>query len=83
MRITLIISTLGTGGAERAMSVLANYWAEHGREVTLITLAQAGEDFYALHPKIHRVGLGVMGSSAHFGAVVKNNLRQLATGTGN
>jgi GalNAc-alpha-(1->4)-GalNAc-alpha-(1->3)-diNAcBac-PP-undecaprenol alpha-1,4-N-acetyl-D-galactosaminyltransferase len=36
MRLTLVISTLGRGGAERVMSVLASAWAREGKEVTLV-----------------------------------------------
>lgn len=59
------------------MSVMANYWAEHGREVTLITLASTGEDLYPLHPRIHRIGLGLMGNSSHFAAAVWNNFQRM------
>ena len=42
MRITLVISTFGAGGAERVMAVMANYWAEQDHDLTPITLAFAG-----------------------------------------
>ena len=45
MRITMVISSLGGGGAERVMSAMAKYWVESGRKVTLITLAETGGDF--------------------------------------
>ena len=63
MHITLVISTLANGGAERVMTVMANYWAERGQEVTLITFSSAKEDFCLLHPGIHRVGLDLMGGT--------------------
>ena len=65
MRITLVISSLTTGGAERVMSVIANYWAANGQEVSLITLASPFSDFYALHPAVKRVGLGLLVTSGH------------------
>lgn len=37
MRILLLLSALGSGGAERVMTLLANYWTEQGNEVTLMT----------------------------------------------
>ncbi len=77
MRITLVISNLGAGGAERVMSVMANYWADHGYEVTVITIASAGEDFYALHPRVHRIGLGLYRSSSHVAASVWSNFVKL------
>lgn len=76
-RITLVISYLGGGGAERVMSIVANYWAEHGRKVTLITLGLAHEDFYAIDHSVHRVELGLRVNSLHFAAAIKNNLRKL------
>ncbi|MCI5140043.1 MAG: glycosyltransferase, partial [Candidatus Electrothrix sp. AR1] len=37
-KIILVISSLRGGGAERVMSNLANYWAERGLDVILVTL---------------------------------------------
>ena len=74
MRITLIISTLGAGGAERTMSLMANYWVQHGRNVTLVTLASTEADFYALDSRVQRVGLGLMGNSLNFIVAVWNNV---------
>ena len=77
MRITMVISSLGAGGAERVMSAMAKYWVESGREVTLITLAAIGEDFYALHPDVHRVALGLTGSSQRLVDAVRNNVQRV------
>jgi GalNAc-alpha-(1->4)-GalNAc-alpha-(1->3)-diNAcBac-PP-undecaprenol alpha-1,4-N-acetyl-D-galactosaminyltransferase len=60
MRITLAISSMGSGGAERVMATLANRWAEQGHAVTLLTLSGAADDFYELNPAIARVGLSLM-----------------------
>jgi GalNAc-alpha-(1->4)-GalNAc-alpha-(1->3)-diNAcBac-PP-undecaprenol alpha-1,4-N-acetyl-D-galactosaminyltransferase len=76
-RITLVISSLGSGGAERVMSVMANYWAKHDREVTLITLTSVQEDFYTLHPRVRRIGLGLNVNSSHVIAAIKNNLQRV------
>ena len=77
MRVTLIISSLGAGGAERMMSSMANYWAEHAREVTLITLASRTDDFYSLHHGVHRIALGLTGTSSHVASAAWNNIRRL------
>ena len=77
MRIALVISTLGAGGAQRVMSILANYWARHGREVVLITMSPEGNDWYKLHPGVQRVGLNLLGSSRHTGQALQNNLQRL------
>ena len=52
MNITLVISSLSSGGAERVLSNLANYWAEKRHRVTIITLA-LGVPFYQLSEKIN------------------------------
>lgn len=74
MRITLVIATLGSGGAERVMSMMANYWADSGRHVTLVTLSSPDADFYAVDPRVRRVGLGLLGYSQTVFAAVRNNL---------
>lgn len=53
----MVISSLASGGAARVMSIMANFWAERGREVTIVTLASQSRDFYSLHPMVRRVGL--------------------------
>lgn len=45
------------GGAERVMSIMANYWAGMGWPVSLITLDSPGPYFYPLHPDVAFVGL--------------------------
>ena len=74
MRITLVIESLGGGGAERVASIMADYWAEHGQEVTLITLASEREDFYSVHSRIHRIALGLTGPSYSFAHAIRNNV---------
>ena len=77
MRITLVISTGGAGGAERAISTMANYWAARDREVTILTLSSEAGDWYELHPRVKRVGLNLLSASAHLGEALRNNLRRV------
>lgn len=56
MKLLFVISALGCGGAERAMSDLANYWAKAGHAVTVVSLTQIDEpDFYPLDLSVSRV----------------------------
>nr|WP_309502603.1 glycosyltransferase family 4 protein [uncultured Roseovarius sp.] len=57
--ICLFVGTLKPGGAERVMSWLANQLVNTGHEVTLITMAECGADFFFLDPAIRRIGLGL------------------------
>lgn len=77
MNITLVISSLGGGGAERVMWHMANYWVERGRRVTLITLYSNGGDFYVVDSRVKRVDLGLGQASSNFFAALGNNLRRL------
>ena len=77
MRITLVIATLGAGGAERVMTQMANYWAGHGHGVTLVTLDEAERDFYVVHPAVARVGLGLARPSFGLRQALINNLDRI------
>jgi len=57
--IVLVISSLAMGGAERNMSLMANYWVRHGRRVTLITFDSESEDFWSVDPAVNRVCLSL------------------------
>lgn len=74
MKLVLVISSLGGGGAERVMTLLANAWVERGNEVTLITLASDRKDRYRLDPAVRRIALDVAGNSAHVLAAVAHNI---------
>ena len=59
MRLTLVISTLDGGGAERMATIMANYWAAKAWEVTILTTSFAGAaPCYELHPCVTHVDLG-------------------------
>ncbi len=77
MNLLLVISSLAAGGAERVLSILANFWAAKGWRVTLITLDMPTSDFYPLDRRIRRVGLGLMGESPSLGMALKQNLKRL------
>jgi GalNAc-alpha-(1->4)-GalNAc-alpha-(1->3)-diNAcBac-PP-undecaprenol alpha-1,4-N-acetyl-D-galactosaminyltransferase len=59
-RLVLVIGSLQGGGAERQFSEMANYWAQCGVRVTLVTCSgREAEDFYPLHGAVERVRLEV------------------------
>lgn len=62
MNITLVISSLSSGGAERVLVGMANWWAGRGVKVTIITYS-VGNDFYTLAPGVNRVRLDLLRNS--------------------
>jgi GalNAc-alpha-(1->4)-GalNAc-alpha-(1->3)-diNAcBac-PP-undecaprenol alpha-1,4-N-acetyl-D-galactosaminyltransferase len=56
-RLTLVISSLAAGGAERVMSMLASHWALAGHTVTLITIASPADDHYPVDSRVRRIDL--------------------------
>jgi len=61
MKITLVISTLNPGGAERVMTTLANAWAEKQAEVIFVTFKEPGyQSFYPLHPRVTLCNLNLL-----------------------
>jgi GalNAc-alpha-(1->4)-GalNAc-alpha-(1->3)-diNAcBac-PP-undecaprenol alpha-1,4-N-acetyl-D-galactosaminyltransferase len=78
MKITLVIYAMGIGGAQRVMSIVANYWATHGWEVTLITLADRSRpSFYYLEPQIKLVQLGIIGDSPNFLTILRTGWQRI------
>lgn len=53
MKIILLVSSMGSGGAERVAATLANAWSERGDDVTLVaTFSKRGPCFYPLSDKV-------------------------------
>lgn len=61
MKITCFIASLGGGGAEHQMAILADMLFEKGHEVTLVTYNNI-PDHYTVSPSVKRVRLNVVGS---------------------
>jgi GalNAc-alpha-(1->4)-GalNAc-alpha-(1->3)-diNAcBac-PP-undecaprenol alpha-1,4-N-acetyl-D-galactosaminyltransferase len=79
MKVTLVIYGLGGGGAERVMSILANYWVCQGWEVTLIMLVDATQPcFYPLDPRIKLKSLGLAKISANWLAAIYHTWQRVA-----
>ncbi len=76
---TVIIFTarLGIGGAERVASVMANYWATQGWHVILLTQKEADQDFYSLHEKVTRIGMGLLNESTSLKAAIAQNINRV------
>lgn len=74
MRVTLIIYALTPGGAERVLSIMANYWASKGWLITLLTFDNGSvAPFYELDPRVQHLPMNLAGCSSNsFGAIVNN-----------
>jgi GalNAc-alpha-(1->4)-GalNAc-alpha-(1->3)-diNAcBac-PP-undecaprenol alpha-1,4-N-acetyl-D-galactosaminyltransferase len=78
MKVTLVIYAMGLGGAQRVMSILANYWATHGWEVTLITLSGCTRpSFYELEAQVKLVQLGIIGDSPNFIQILRTGSQRI------
>ena len=77
MRITLVISSLERGGAERIISLLANAWAEQGKHVTLIPFDDREPPAYPIHRDVELQSLHVTNEAAGnpWRALYRNVLR--------
>jgi glycosyltransferase involved in cell wall biosynthesis len=65
---------MGKGGAERVVSVLADYFANDGYEVVIATLWEEKQE-YILNPKVRRIGVGLSTKQEKKGRIIKNIIR--------
>ncbi len=77
-RLTMFISSLVTGGAERVMIELANHWAGRGWSITLIHYGSPDVPAaFPLDPRVREVPLGLHRVSGNPIAAVRNNLHRI------
>jgi GalNAc-alpha-(1->4)-GalNAc-alpha-(1->3)-diNAcBac-PP-undecaprenol alpha-1,4-N-acetyl-D-galactosaminyltransferase len=78
MKITLISSSLNVGGAERVMSIISNYWAAKGWQITILTFSDGSEPpFYDLNKNIDYRPLGIKNRGGYTISALRHNLRQI------
>jgi GalNAc-alpha-(1->4)-GalNAc-alpha-(1->3)-diNAcBac-PP-undecaprenol alpha-1,4-N-acetyl-D-galactosaminyltransferase len=80
MKLTLISSSLGFGGAERVMSIMANYWATKGWKITILTFDDGSDDpFYDLDRRIDVRALGIESQDGYQISVpsIQSNLKRV------
>lgn len=77
MKICFVIASLGAGGAERFVSLLANRWAARGEDVTIVTIAAAVGDHYELDPRVERLALDLETESHSLAQAVTSNLAKI------
>lgn len=78
IHLCLVIQSLGPGGAEKVLSVLANSWSERGWPITLLTLDNGMEPpFFPLNPAIKHVALGLPAGENNGLKALYRNLRRV------
>jgi GalNAc-alpha-(1->4)-GalNAc-alpha-(1->3)-diNAcBac-PP-undecaprenol alpha-1,4-N-acetyl-D-galactosaminyltransferase len=77
MRISCVIASLGSGGAERVMLSLCAAWAARGDAVTLFTFDDGRHDFHSVPIGVTRVALDIAGASTSSAGAIRANAVRL------
>ena len=76
MKIAFIISSLGSGGAEKVLSLMANYWAWKNRSIIVITFDNSAS-FYFLEDAVKLEKLSLLKNSGSVFAAIGNNIKRI------
>jgi len=76
VKIAFIISSLGSGGAERVLSLMANYWAQNHYGIIVITLDNS-TPFYSLEDGIKLEQLSLLKNSVSAFSAIANNITRI------
>lgn len=59
------------------VSQIANYWVEKNYEIAVVTIAGVDRDYYKLHPRVVRIGLGLDSVSNGYVAKFANTITRI------
>jgi GalNAc-alpha-(1->4)-GalNAc-alpha-(1->3)-diNAcBac-PP-undecaprenol alpha-1,4-N-acetyl-D-galactosaminyltransferase len=76
MRIVFVISALNAGGAQRVISLMANYWAASKHNISILTISD-NSSFYDIDPKINIIKLGLDRNPASIISGLKANITRI------
>lgn len=77
MRLTLVISSLWGGGAERVLCSLANGWIELGHEVSILTFQDGNSQTYPLCASVKVCSLNLLHESRYLLEGLLRNVRRI------
>ena len=75
MNVLFFISSLGSGGAERVVSIIANSLARSNSNVTIVSFDQKKEPFYKIDGTIKIVHLDILGISKSISDKILRNIK--------
>ena len=76
MKIAFIISSLDSGGAERVLSLMANYWAQKNYRIIILTLGNS-KPFYPLVDGVQIEQLSLLKNSVSVFNAIANNIGRI------
>lgn len=78
-RITFVIPSLATGGAEKVLSQVANELAKRGHQITILSWNHGSQSSaYSLESSIQTVSLDLVGPSTSLMKAITNNFRRIS-----
>lgn len=78
MHLTCVSPTLSSGGSERALVNLTNYWVTKGWTITIVSLdSRDTQPFYSINPDVQVIPLGVDSKSFGVVSALWNNVNRL------
>ena len=75
--LAIVVSDLGSGGAQKAITTIANALSLTGVKITLITFASEKNDFFILNESIQRISLELYGVSSSFMDAIYSNVMRI------
>ena len=77
MNITFVITSLSEGGAQRVISMMANYWAQAAHQITILTFDDGNSPHYPISKTIQWHALNISSQSKSWIDGLINNLKRI------
>jgi len=77
MNITFVITSLSEGGAQRVISMMANYWAKAAHQITILTFDDGNSPHYPISKSIQWHALNIIYQSNSWIGGLINNLKRI------
>lgn len=78
MKVAFLIPTVGAGGAERVITLMANFWAEKGHTVIVFSLdSPANPPFFKLNPEVQYYPLDLLKDKENYLGKISRTIVQI------